>query len=661
MTPPTLMRVAIAISGLGALIAMTLGLTAGPNTFAWSTLLVAAGQLAWFGHRRRLARGLLNVTLAVLAVSLSSYLLPEYWVGIATWDRLAERWMAGTALEDWRLPLLANLGLLLLGLAVRLGRRLHLGGPLLIVVAGLLLAIQAPLDALAPDAPHVLDYAAAPAQRLAIGALLLAQALYLWGTARRKRHTLLRPLGQTLALTLGLLLFWQQQQVHEDRRLHADLDRQGRQLADLLRREVDTHLAAMRRFTDVWRLLDITPGPAQWRRRAASYHRDFRYFLNIALIDPDSRVIRVHPQAANRRALGVHLYDSQPSGRAALHAALAERREGRTGVIELLQGGAGIIHYLPAETASGRSLGAVGMVVSLPVLVGTLSDAIDASRLCLELRQGDALLAALGPSKAATAWRHHAPLDITGSALTLTTLPSQTLLLETRARLPVIGLVVGLILVYLLYLVLYAHRRLAVQHRTLHHSHASLRSEIEARTRLQQEVEWLARHDELTGLPNRRLLMESLRAQGERRPLCVMICDLDHFKHINDHLGHLVGDDYLERLGEIGRGVVEPAGGLFARYGGEEFVALLPGCEAQRGRHLAEALRIGLKDAALRHHDGRRLTMSIGLTALTQGPLDVAALMQTADEALYRAKQAGRDGVVHAAMPGAPATQPTPN
>jgi diguanylate cyclase (GGDEF)-like protein len=156
----------------------------------------------------------------------------------------------------------------------------------------------------------------------------------------------------------------------------------------------------------------------------------------------------------------------------------------------------------------------------------------------------------------------------------------------------------------------------------------------------------LAHTDELTGMSNRRRTLgrasEMLSAPDVQ--LALMIVDIDHFKTINDELGHLVGDDILRAIAEVLRSVVrEPA--ALGRLGGEEFVILLPGADSASARRLAE--RVVSEVRALdvsRWLPGRRVTVSIGLTLA--GPQDtVSVLLRRADEAMYRAKHSGRDRV----------------
>ncbi|RCV90217.1 sensor domain-containing diguanylate cyclase [Billgrantia montanilacus] len=611
--------------------------------------MVALAQLMMLAGWRQSARVVLSMALIPLTVTLLSYILPEYWVSLAAWDRWSRRLTQGLELDAWRPSLLLALSLTLLATACATRARIQLGGPLLMGITVLLLLSQLRFGVASTSTPHVLRYAAGPLEQLALWGLLGGQILAALPGWKARATIVHRALWPSLILVLLALLLWHQQKNFTERELNAQVRSEAQRLADRLTSEINEHQAAMSRFANVWSLFDQVPSQEAWSRQAALYHDDFRYFLNIAFIDRDSHIVHVHPQSnVNRGVIGTRLFDAQPAGRDAVRQALLEQQVGRTDVIELLQGVPGIIHYLPIPRDATHTLGAVAMVVSLPILAETLFNEVDTRRTALVLAEGEQVLASQVPTTPLGPWRFDTLLDVAGQPLRLGVQPDRASLLERHDRYPIASLSIGIALAYLLYLVLYAYGSLARQHRTLHASNAELHREIRTRTELQQEIEWLARHDELTQLPNRRLFLETLKAKGEARPLSILICDIDHFKRINDHYGHLVGDRYLNQLGELGRGVTEAHGGLFARYGGEEFVAYLPETTADQAFLIAETIRLRVKDADLHHHDGSVLTVSIGTVTLVTGPLELDALMQAADDALYRAKAQGRNRVMAA-------------
>jgi diguanylate cyclase (GGDEF)-like protein len=165
-----------------------------------------------------------------------------------------------------------------------------------------------------------------------------------------------------------------------------------------------------------------------------------------------------------------------------------------------------------------------------------------------------------------------------------------------------------------------------------------------------EEIYQLATHDALTDLCNRRHFIELAdkeiaRAMRHRRPLSLCIADVDLFKPVNDRYGHNSGDEVLRRIGAL---VLQHARSedLPARIGGEEFALLLPECDLVAAAAFAERLREAIAAAAFAPGgEPRRITVSIGISALGFGRDSRSTLMAAADAALYRAKSEGRNRV----------------
>jgi diguanylate cyclase (GGDEF)-like protein len=170
-----------------------------------------------------------------------------------------------------------------------------------------------------------------------------------------------------------------------------------------------------------------------------------------------------------------------------------------------------------------------------------------------------------------------------------------------------------------------------------------------------------ARTDSLTGIANRRAVLEGAerilqRQARAKRPIAVLLFDLDRFKHINDSFGHRLGDEVLKRFADVATSSLR-ANDLFGRLGGEEFVAILPDAPAPAAHAAAERIRAGFAEScrvvdALRVH----ATVSIGIAASDDAMIAFDALLDIADGALYRAKSTGRDTVMPS--PSAAAGQP---
>lgn len=167
----------------------------------------------------------------------------------------------------------------------------------------------------------------------------------------------------------------------------------------------------------------------------------------------------------------------------------------------------------------------------------------------------------------------------------------------------------------------------------------------------EQELLNVSRHDGLTGAFNRRYLDEVAErelalARRHGHPLAVAMIDIDHFKEVNDNFGHDIGDRVLQQLVRTCRAELR---GIdhFGRLGGEEFICLLPETGQLAALQCAERLRLNLQALCMdTPHGPLRFTVSIGVAVLDTHHADWAALLRDADQAMYRAKHAGRNCVM---------------
>jgi diguanylate cyclase (GGDEF)-like protein len=170
--------------------------------------------------------------------------------------------------------------------------------------------------------------------------------------------------------------------------------------------------------------------------------------------------------------------------------------------------------------------------------------------------------------------------------------------------------------------------------------------------RLHGLVERQALVDGLTGLANRRASSDAMHAEVARAdrldtPLSVVLADLDGFKDVNDEHGHAVGDEVLRAFANVLRETLRESD-VAGRWGGEEFLFLLPGADEDGAAHLAERVRVGLSERAILGAGDLRVTASFGV-AEYRPESGAEQLVAAADEALYRAKGAGKDRVERAA------------
>lgn len=170
-----------------------------------------------------------------------------------------------------------------------------------------------------------------------------------------------------------------------------------------------------------------------------------------------------------------------------------------------------------------------------------------------------------------------------------------------------------------------------------------------------KELNRLLVTDELTGLASRAYVLQQLNAECRRQrrndnPLCILMCDVDYFKRINDTWGHGAGDEVLRALGRVLQQTTREDCDLAARFGGEEFVVLLPQANLKQAKNIAEKIRKHLS-----HHifgegeNSYQVTISIGVAEVIDGEGEAA--LKEADNNLYLAKEQGRDRVVGEPVP----------
>ncbi|TAK91084.1 MAG: diguanylate cyclase [Burkholderiaceae bacterium] len=167
-----------------------------------------------------------------------------------------------------------------------------------------------------------------------------------------------------------------------------------------------------------------------------------------------------------------------------------------------------------------------------------------------------------------------------------------------------------------------------------------------------RELERISHQDGLTGLANRRyfdfyLSQELMRAKRSNTVLSVMMCDVDAFKPYNDNYGHLAGDETLRKVAKALTGICKRPGDLVARYGGEEFAFVMPDTPAEGAEQLALNILRAVSDLKIPHAFSAvapYVTISVGYIACNPAQdITTDALLLQADEALYQAKQMGRN------------------
>ncbi|WP_442487658.1 GGDEF domain-containing protein [Halomonas litopenaei] len=651
----TLLALVLAATSLMGLDTRLASLPANQTTLALA-LIVAIGQWRWT-RQGVLTSALVSWPLCLCLVALLfGACAPEDWLPVERQSGLFSRLVTPATLLDWRPPLVELLVLTLLTLGVLARTRSSLGVPLLHMSCFLLLLLdQTPLHHWLPSAALPHDHSLIVTAIL--GLLLAGQWVGVVSGWRPTRDSLRRGLWPSTLLVVTTLVLWQYLEIQADNALQHLGRREGRAMEERLASEFNDVLHSLQQLQVFLAQSPVPLDSERGKQLTEPLEHHFPYLTALHLEGLQSTGsgsrsgFQSEPSPATARRT-----DSRPP-RVVLEPRLAADASPAELAIAL---------WLPLTHPEGHPLGRpfghLAATLSLPAMTADMYQPGPAGAGTLQVRLAhDGHLIQEWPMRGhPSPWAVSLPLKAIpldalseGAAtsatrylpLELTLRPDTRLLERLRSRLPAVTLVLGLLFSQFLYLTLFSQHQMASQHRAIARSNGDLRREVRTRHRLQQQLSWLADHDELTGLPNRRHLQATAQAWRERLPLSVILVDIDHFKHINDCLGHAEGDRVLKAVARLAQETLGD-NGLLGRYGGEEFLVILPEGRQADACAVAERLRRAIRQAPLAHHDGTPLTISLGVACQDHSPLDLTRLIQQADQALYLAKHQGRDRVV---------------
>lgn len=174
---------------------------------------------------------------------------------------------------------------------------------------------------------------------------------------------------------------------------------------------------------------------------------------------------------------------------------------------------------------------------------------------------------------------------------------------------------------------------------------------IQDKNKLIEELDSISRIDPLTGISNRRDIYEIIENEQNRyerykKPYCLLMCDIDFFKKINDQYGHDMGDFVLKVVAQIFKKKCRKVD-YISRWGGEEFLIVLPETNLEGGAKVAETMRNSIENEKIKFNDQEiSITMSFGLSCQNNQEIKLEKLLKIADERLYAVKEGGRNRVV---------------
>lgn len=245
-------------------------------------------------------------------------------------------------------------------------------------------------------------------------------------------------------------------------------------------------------------------------------------------------------------------------------------------------------------------------------------------------------------------WGHTQPFQLFGETWEFELWPSPQRLDALRSNLPILVFVAGILVTCLLTFVLYLLGISRVREKLLKDANRELYDEIEEREKVEKRIAYLAEHDPLTGLANRNAILAQLERQlqikqANAKHIGLMMIDLDHFKEVNDTLGHNIGNLLLKQVSKrISEVISSPS--ILARLGGDEFAILVPIVHSQLDlEKFAEEIIHSLDQQFNLEGYEVFVTASIGIALTQTGDEDGETLMRHADTALHRAKQKGRN------------------
>lgn len=382
-----------------------------------------------------------------------------------------------------------------------------------------------------------------------------------------------------------------------------------------------------------------------WLADALSFQEHYPFYRALLVLEPDlsvrwqSSVREVGQPFSGRSDYLAELNNAADSGELVI-----------TGAFWLPDGVAGVSFHTPVGRGNRHS-GYLTAVMSVPEAIDGLISPFIREDVWINVEVDGTLVYPVGGgiSPTPTGWTESFFLelddDTSGFDFSVTLRPKTVE--QLRSRLPETALIGGMLLSFLLTVACVLALSTATQARVMRQANAKLQAEVRDRELAEQELEYLATHDPLTGLPNRTGISRHLEEQlqdgvAADTVLAVLFVDLDQFKDINDSLGHQFGDQLLKQIPGRLSAILHPRDFL-GRHGGDEFVITVQRNNRADIETLAERILEGLDKGFPIEGSRFFITASIGIAAYPESGQSATELIQNADSALFQAKKAGRN------------------
>ncbi|TNE96531.1 MAG: EAL domain-containing protein [Gammaproteobacteria bacterium] len=446
-----------------------------------------------------------------------------------------------------------------------------------------------------------------------------------------------------LALAVGL----RHGLVQRDNQLiRANLANETQAMAHSLEREFTVHAKAIGRMAQ---RLEAAPGTTEeiWRQDARNYLNDFGVYQAIEWIDRNFIIRWLEPVSGNDSVVGFNVAFTEQR-RQALEKARASGGYDISGVIDLKQGGKGLVIYAPVGTGKDNNGFVAGVFRMTTLAKHLLSSRILGNFQVEILEDGSASYQLTDSSTTNSAFNHAEAVDLPALGWSIALQPSEAWVDKQRSSWPTATFATLLFMGLLTSLTTLLVQLILKRNRALLKTRRQLEQEIDQRQAAQQDLARLESTDTLTGLANRRFFMEDLAltlniADRQMRQVALLLLDLDRFQMLNDSLGHQFGDELLikvaDRLNRLSSERV-----LVSYSGGDEFMVCQQHVdEIDDVIHLLGQIKQCFEAPFRIQGDEHLVTATIGVAVYPQSGLDADTLLRNADVALYRAKEQGRN------------------